>query len=34
VIHILEKLGLSRRAEAAVWAEREGYLSEVDRQVE
>jgi two-component system, NarL family, response regulator DevR len=34
VIHILEKLGLSRRAEAAAWAEREGYLSEVNRQVE
>ena len=26
VIRILEKLGLSRRTEAAVWAEREGYL--------
>jgi two-component system response regulator DevR len=27
VIRILEKLGLSRRAEAAAWAQREGYLS-------
>jgi two-component system, NarL family, response regulator DevR len=32
VIRILEKLGLSRRTEAAVWAEREGYLSELTRE--
>ncbi len=34
VIHILEKLGFSRRAEAAAWAEREGYLSDDDRRAE